>query len=96
MKLSRQEKITYLQPTRTGQGLVAGFTTRNGGVSRAPYNSLNLGFNTADQQVHVDGNRSTATAVRIIDFETKPLNSGKAEMDIEPMMQKTAVRGIDL
>jgi len=59
MKLSRQEKITYLQPSRTGQGLVAGFTTRNGGVSRAPYNSLNLGFNTADQQVHVDGNRST-------------------------------------
>ncbi|HKJ05795.1 MAG TPA: peptidoglycan editing factor PgeF [Geopsychrobacteraceae bacterium] len=60
MKLSRQEKITYLQPAGIkGQGLVAGFTTRNGGVSRAPYNSLNLGFNTDDQQVHVEGNRST-------------------------------------
>ena len=60
MKLSRQEKITYLQPAGSNeQGLVAGFTTRNGGVSRAPYNSLNLGFNTADQQVHVEGNRST-------------------------------------
>lgn len=60
MKLSRQEKITYLQPTGVkGQGLVAGFTTRNGGVSRAPYNSLNLGFNTADLLAHVEGNRST-------------------------------------
>lgn len=60
MKLSRQEKINYLQPTKSDmQGITAGFTTRNGGVSRAPYNSLNLGFNTDDLQAHVEGNRST-------------------------------------
>ena len=60
MKLSRQDKITYLHPTGIkGQEVVAGFTTRNGGVSRAPYNSLNLGLNTADYQAHVEGNRST-------------------------------------
>ena len=35
-----------------------GFTTRHEGVSRPPYNSLNLGMNTQDQQANVEGNRS--------------------------------------
>lgn len=35
-----------------------GFTTRHEGVSRPPYNSLNLGMNTLDQQANVEGNRS--------------------------------------
>ncbi|PLX89154.1 MAG: peptidoglycan editing factor PgeF [Desulfuromonas sp.] len=60
MKQSRQEKVTYLQPDPDmSQGLVAGFTTRNGGVSRPPYHSLNLGLNTDDLKAHVEGNRST-------------------------------------
>jgi len=59
MKLVRQGKLSYLQPAGLGAGLVAGFSTRNGGVSRAPYNSLNLGLNTEDLQASVDGNRST-------------------------------------
>jgi len=60
MKLVKQGKIHYLQPVwGDGAGICAGFTTRNGGVSRAPYNSLNLGFNTDDVRYHVDGNRST-------------------------------------
>ena len=60
MKLARQGKISYLQPAWAQQGAVeAGFTTRNGGVSRPPYNSLNLGFNTEDPRNNVEGNRST-------------------------------------
>ncbi len=60
MKLARQGKISYLQPAWAQQGEVeAGFTTRNGGVSRPPYNSLNLGFNTEDPRNNVEGNRST-------------------------------------
>jgi hypothetical protein len=60
MKLARNGKVSYLQPDWAGQaGVEAGFTTRNGGVSRPPYNSLNLGFNTDDARFHVDGNRST-------------------------------------
>jgi YfiH family protein len=35
-----------------------GFTTRHEGVSRPPYNSLNLGTNTLDQQFNIEGNRS--------------------------------------
>ena len=31
----------------------------------------------------------------IIDFETNPLNSGNAEMDAAPTMQKRFVQGID-
>jgi polyphenol oxidase len=61
MKLARQGKINYLQPqwAAAGEGIEAGFTTRNGGVSRPPYNSLNLGFNTDDPRYNVEGNRST-------------------------------------
>ncbi len=59
MKLVRKGKISYLQPASGAPGLVAGFSTRNGGVSRPPYNSLNLGLNTEDALAHVEGNRST-------------------------------------
>ncbi|MFC1551384.1 peptidoglycan editing factor PgeF [Candidatus Latescibacterota bacterium] len=37
---------------------VCGFTTRNGGVSSAPFNSLNLGFYTADNAANVAENHS--------------------------------------
>ena len=59
MKTSRADKISYLTPNwAEHQGpLAAGFSTRHGGVSRAPYNSLNLGFGTDDLKAHVDGNR---------------------------------------
>jgi YfiH family protein len=39
--------------------VVAGFSTRNGGVSRPPYNSLNLGPGTDDLPTNVEGNRAT-------------------------------------
>lgn len=61
MKKCRADKISYFKPewiTETSR-LIAGFTTRHGGVSRAPYNSLNLGFGTNDLQAHVDGNRTS-------------------------------------
>jgi len=35
-----------------------GFTTRHEGVSRPPYNSLNLGLSTLDSPHNVEGNRS--------------------------------------
>jgi YfiH family protein len=41
-----------------GPGVVAGFTTRHGGVSPAPWSSLNLGANTADDAARVRENRS--------------------------------------
>ncbi len=59
MKLVRHAKISYVQPANLPAGITAGFSTRNGGVSRPPYNSLNLGFGTDDLQAHVEGNRST-------------------------------------
>jgi len=40
MKLIRKGKISYMQPDWvTGESVIAGFTTRNGGISRPPYNS---------------------------------------------------------
>jgi len=59
MKRARRGKISFLQPDWALPGNVAaGFTSRNGGVSRPPYNSLNLGFNTDDPRHNVEGNRS--------------------------------------
>ncbi|WP_321369647.1 peptidoglycan editing factor PgeF [uncultured Desulfuromusa sp.] len=59
MKLVRKGKISYLQPTNLPAGLVAGFSTRNGGVSRPPFNSLNMGFGTADHPTNVESNRAS-------------------------------------
>ena len=58
MKNSRKEKISYLQPGWSDRQIEAGFTTRNGGVSRPPYNSLNLGFGTDDPKHNVEANRT--------------------------------------
>jgi purine-nucleoside/S-methyl-5'-thioadenosine phosphorylase / adenosine deaminase len=60
MEMTKTGKVHYLEPLLlTRAGISAhGFTTRNEGVSRAPYNSLNLGVNTLDPQSRVLGNRS--------------------------------------
>lgn len=59
MKLVRRGKISFLQPGNLPATIEAGFTTRNGGVSRPPYHSLNLGLGTDDSLANVEGNRST-------------------------------------
>ncbi|MCA5893142.1 peptidoglycan editing factor PgeF [Isoptericola sp. NEAU-Y5] len=41
-----------------GAGVVAGFTTRHGGVSPAPWSSLDLGTSTGDDPVRVRENRA--------------------------------------
>ncbi|MBE0501251.1 MAG: peptidoglycan editing factor PgeF [Desulfuromonadales bacterium] len=62
MKNCRHGKITTLQPAWSESGIVqAGFTTRNGGSSRPPYNSLNLGQNTDDANHNIEANRATLT-----------------------------------
>ena len=59
MKTVKQGKIHYMQPGWAAQDkLLAGFTTRNGGSSRPPYNSLNLGYGSGDQQSQVEANRT--------------------------------------
>ncbi len=59
MKQSKVEKIHYLEPELfTAAGVSShGFTTRHEGVSRPPYNSLNLGTTTLDAAHNVEGNR---------------------------------------
>jgi YfiH family protein len=60
MEITRKANIHYLEPglfARHGFS-VQGFTTRHEGVSRPPYNSLNLGLNTLDTSHNVHGNRS--------------------------------------
>lgn len=58
MEMQKAGKIQYLKPKLGGTTAVAGFTTRHEGVSRPPYNSLNLGSNTLDSPHNVEGNRS--------------------------------------
>ncbi len=58
MEMKRTGRVQYLAPDSCGYGIVQGFTTRHEGVSRPPYNSLNLGFNTEDSPHNIEGNRS--------------------------------------
>lgn len=59
MLMKRAGRIHYIAVDFTGTTCsTQGFTTRHEGVSRPPYNSLNLGTNTLDQQFNVEGNRS--------------------------------------
>lgn len=59
MQLHRIDRVQYIEVDFNGfSGSIQGFTTRHEGVSRPPYNSLNLGMNTQDQQANVEGNRS--------------------------------------
>lgn len=45
-----------------GPGVVAGFTTRHGGVSPAPWSSLDLGTSTGDDPARVQENRARLAA----------------------------------
>lgn len=60
MELTKSGKVHYLEPSLlSARGVsVQGFTTRHEGVSRPPYNSLNLGLSTQDSSHNVEGNRS--------------------------------------
>ena len=59
MQLNRIGRIQYIEVNFPETACsIQGFTTRHEGVSRPPYNSLNLGLNTQDQQANVEGNRS--------------------------------------
>ncbi len=59
MQMNRIGRIQYVEVDFPGIPCsTQGFTTRHEGVSRPPYNSLNLGLNTQDQQATVEGNRS--------------------------------------
>lgn len=59
MQIKRAGRIHYLATEFTDSSCsIQGFTTRHEGVSRPPYNSLNLGTSTLDQQHSVEGNRS--------------------------------------
>lgn len=59
MQMKRSGRIHYIAVDFAGSAMsVQGFTTRHEGVSRPPYNSLNLGLNTLDQPHNAEGNRS--------------------------------------
>jgi len=63
VQLLKSGKVHYFgSRLLTASGVsVQGFTTRHEGVSRAPYNSLNLGLSTLDSCHSVEGNRSILT-----------------------------------
>jgi YfiH family protein len=81
---TKKGKIHYMAPelAALNTGVAAGFTTRHEGVSRPPFNSLNLGLNTNDPSHNVQGNRSLLARA----FGAK----------IEQLLTVTQVHGIDI
>jgi YfiH family protein len=63
METTRTGRVHYLAPCfeAVSPATIQGFTTRHEGISRPPYNSLNLGINTDDSPHNVEGNRSLLT-----------------------------------
>ena len=55
-------------------GYVVAFTTRTGGVSEAPYDSLNLTIGTGDDHARVDENRRLACEVAGVPSESLTFN----------------------
>src|SRR5512146_2819671 len=84
MEMTKAGKVHYLEPQLLARAGVSaqGFTTRNEGVSRPPYNSLNLGTNTLDPSSTVQGNRSLLARA----FGTR----------LEKLVSVTQVHGTDL
>jgi hypothetical protein len=84
MEMKKAGKVHYLEPhifAATGATL-QGFTTRHEGISRQPYNSLNLGTATQDYPHYVQGNRSILARA----FGTR----------VERLVTVTQVHGTDL
>ncbi len=84
MKMTHAGKVYYLEPELFNKAGISrhGFTTRHEGVSRPPYNSLNLGTNTLDSPHNVQGNRSLLARA----FGTR----------VEKLVTVTQVHGTDL
>jgi YfiH family protein len=83
MEQKNNGKIYYFEPAAlAATGVAGGFTTRHEGVSRPPYNSLNLGSGTQDLSQYVQGNRSMLARA----FGTT----------LERMVTVTQVHGADL
>src|SRR5713101_7760521 len=60
--LERAAAVPCWQPRDADPGAVLLFSTRRGGVSRAPYDSLNLGRSTEDDPGAVSANRERLLA----------------------------------
>jgi YfiH family protein len=84
VEIVKSGKVHYLQPRLLADAGVSvqGFTTRHEGVSRPPYNSLNLGLSTLDSPHTVEGNRSLLARA----FGTR----------VERLVSVTQVHGSDL
>lgn len=84
MEIKKSGKVHYLEPELlANRGIsLQGFTTRHEGVSRPPYNSLNLGLSTLDSPHNVEGNRSILARA----FGTQ----------LEKLVTVTQVHGCDL
>ena len=73
MKLVNKGELEYFTDPELLKkaGILVAFTTRLGGVSRAPYNSLNLAHHVGDSDKDVTSNRGLAAAA--LGFEAKRL-----------------------
>jgi len=73
LKLVKKGELEYLTDPELLKetGILVAFTTRLGGVSRSPYNSLNLAHHVGDSEEDVNSNRKSAAAA--LGFDVKRL-----------------------
>ncbi|WP_413380024.1 peptidoglycan editing factor PgeF [Alkalihalobacillus sp. 1P02AB] len=68
--IQKNEQLLLIEPyTQSDSNLIAGFTTRNGGVSTGHFHSLNMGFHVPDKEDNVIKNRKMIAEK--LDFPTE-------------------------
>jgi YfiH family protein len=106
MFIQKDEKLLLIEEwSKENPNLVAGFTTKRGGVSQKPYQSLNTGFHVGDEKDDVIENRkriakglrfhtnSWVGCEQTHDIQIKKIDStqkGLGALDYE-----TALKGVD-
>ena len=99
------ESLLSIRAWERHRGIIAGMTTRHGGVSRTPFRSLNVGFHVGDQKEDVLINRRLVAKKLSVPLERWTVGSqphGSSIYKVQnddagkgALAEHTAIQGID-
>ncbi|WP_110929342.1 peptidoglycan editing factor PgeF [Bacillus massiliglaciei] len=89
--LSKDQFLLIEDWTAEDPRLTAGFTTKNGGIGKTPYFSLNTGFHVGDLEEDVRGNRQILA--KELDFPIENWTGAEQTHDIRIVKVKSADSG---
>ncbi|AWD64075.1 peptidoglycan editing factor PgeF [Priestia megaterium] len=95
LKKSHHESFMWLSPwVEKNDMLVAGFTTKNGGVSKPPFASFNLGLHVNDNVEDVITNRKILAAELDMSFESFVCAEQVHEATVQKVTKADCAKGL--